>query len=99
MNKQFNQQPMNYEYAQPQQPMTGNGYNEYGQGRSQGFKKTFKNQSQQPQLSIEEQIAQRLDIYALILRMAEERGIAKDELIMASGLTAWVTSMVVNFKR
>lgn len=65
----------------------------------------YQNQQQQPaqapapQLTLEEQIAQRLDTFKLILDMAEERGIERDTLLMGAGLTAWVTSMVGNFKR
>lgn len=56
-------------------------------------------QSAAPLQTIEEQIAQRLDTFKLILDMAEERGIERDTLLMGAGLTAWVTSMVGNFKR
>ena len=56
-------------------------------------------QTQAPQPTLEEQIAQRLDTFKLILDMAEERGIERDTLLMGAGLTAWVTSMVGNFKR
>ena len=65
----------------------------------------YQNQQQQPaqapapQPTLEEQIAQRLDTFKLILDMAEERGIERDSLLMGAGLTAWVTSMVGNFKR
>ena len=56
-------------------------------------------QAPAPQPTLEEQIAQRLDTFKLILDMAEERGIERDTLLMGAGLTAWVTSMVGNFKR
>ena len=82
----------------------------YGNYRSNGGYQNrggygYQNQQQQPaqtpapQPTFEEQIAQRLDMFKLILDMAEERGIERDTLLMGSGLTAWVTSMVGNFKR
>lgn len=87
-------------------------WNNYGNGnyRNDGVYQNrsnsgHQNQQQQPaqapapQLPIEEQIAQRLDTFKLILDMAEERGIERDTLLMGAGLTAWVTSMVGNFKR
>lgn len=63
------------------------------------------NYSQQQQapaptpVPIEEQIRERLSVYQMIISQAEQMGIPKDELLMASGLTAWVTSMIGNFGR
>lgn len=73
------------------------GGNNYGNNNYQQPQQ--QQQPPQPQQTIEEQIAQRLDTFQLILQMAEERGITKDDLLMGAGLTAWVTSMVGNFKR
>ncbi len=83
----------------------GNGnYRNYGGYQNRGGA-GYQNQQQQPaqapapQPTLEEQIAQRLDTFKLILDMAEERGIERDTLLMGAGLTAWVTSMIGNFKR
>lgn len=84
-------------------------YGNYGNNRGNYGNNRYNNnggfQQQQPQQpapapekSIEEQIAERLDVFQMILQQAEQRGIAKDDLLM-SGVTAWVTSMVTNFKR
>lgn len=73
------------------------GYNRGGNGG--GYQQQQPQQSTPaPEKSIEEQIAERLDVFQMILQQAEQRGISKDDLLM-SGVTAWVTSMVTNFKR
>ena len=80
----------------------GNNRGNYGNNRSNnngGFQQQQPmQQQQQPEKTIEEQITERLDVFQMILQQAEQRGIAKDDLLM-SGVTAWVTSMVTNFKR
>lgn len=83
----------------------GNGNYRNNGGYQNRSNSGYQNQQQQPaqapapQPTLEEQIAQRLDTFKLILDMAEERGIERDTLLMGAGLTAWVTSMVGNFKR
>lgn len=47
-------------------------------------------------MSFEDQIDQRLDLFNLILQKAQEKGIDKDTLLMAQGLSAWVTSMLIS---
>lgn len=79
----------------------GNNRGNYGNNRynnNGGFQQQQPAQQQQPEKTIEEQIAERLDVFQMILQQAEQRGIAKDDLLM-SGVTAWVTSMVTNFRR
>lgn len=75
-----------------------NGYSRNNQGYQQG---NFQQQAQlaPAPIPIEDQIRERLSVFQMILQQAEQMGIPKDELLMASGLTAWVTSMVGNFKR
>lgn len=82
----------------------GNGNYRNNGGYQNRSNSGYQNQQQPaqapaPQPTLEEQIAQRLDTFKLILDMAEERGIERDTLLMGAGLTAWVTSMVGNFKR
>lgn len=77
------------------------GSNGYPRRNNNGYQNQNQQQQQPPQqeVPIEDQIAHRLDTFKLILQMAEERGIAKDDLLMGAGLTAWVTSMVGNFNK
>ena len=75
------------------------GYQNRGGAGYQNQQQQPAQQSAAPQPTLEEQIAQRLDTFKLILDMADERGIERDTLLMGAGLTAWVTSMVGNFKR
>lgn len=79
---------------------SGRNYNNRGNYGGNGYQQQQPQQPQPPaqEKSIEDQIAERLDVFQMILQQAEQRGIAKDDLLM-SGVTAWVTSMVTNFKR
>ena len=81
-----------------------NNYNNYNnQQRNYGGNNNYSQQQQQQQqlqpvqhsMTIEEQIDKRLDIFALILQKAQEKGIDRDTLLMGQGLTAWVTSMLI----
>lgn len=78
----------------------GRNYNNGGNysGGNQGYNQAPPPQ-QEPVPSIDDQIRERLEVFQKILLTAEQMGIPKDELLMASGLTAWVTSMVGNFGR
>lgn len=72
----------------------------YNQQRTQGYSAPQTQVVEPaPVVSIEEQIRERLQTFQLILQIAEELGISKDDLLMGQGLTAWVTSMVGNFNR
>lgn len=78
----------------------GNGNFNYNQQRTQ-YNSAPSTQVVEPTpvVSIEDQIRERLQTFQLILQVAEELGISKDDLLMGQGLTAWVTSMVGNFNR
>ena len=75
--------------------------NNFGGGNQ--YQRNFNNnqqfqQQQKPPMNVEEEIDKRLDLFAMILQRAEEKGIKADTLLMASGLTAWVTSLMIDMK-
>ncbi len=75
--------------------------NNFGGGNQ--YQRNFNNnqqfqQQQKPPMNVEEEIDKRLDLFAMILQRAEEKGIKTDALLMASGLTAWVTSLMIDMK-
>lgn len=86
--QQFNQQFQNGSNFSYQRNNTGN----------QNYSRQQTQQTQQTQLtmSFEDQIDQRLDLFNLILQKAQEKGIDKDTLLIAQGLSAWVTSMLIS---
>lgn len=75
--------------------------NNFGGGNQ--YQRNFNNNQQfqpqpKPPINVEEEIDKRLDLFAMILQRAQEKGIEKDALLMASGLTAWVTSLMIDMK-
>lgn len=80
--QQFNQQFQNGSNFSYQRNNTGN--------------QNYSRQQAQPTMSFEDQIDQRLDLFKLILQKAREKGIEEDTLLMAQGLSAWVTSMLIS---
>lgn len=73
----------------------GNNYqrNNFNGGNQQQFQQQAK-----PPVNLEEEIDKRLDLFAMILQKAQEKGIDRDTFLMANGLTAWVTSLLIDMK-